>query len=86
MNPIYRDLVLARIKGAVASAKAVAAVEHQGLKGQIREVLIRDLFRPLLPADIGVCSGEIISFCGKRQSHQQDIIIFNQAILPPCAL
>jgi len=42
-----------------------------------------DLFRPLLPADIGVASGILISAFDQGQSGQQDIIVFNKRILPP---
>src|SRR3989304_5727458 len=82
MNITYRDLVLARIKGVIEHAKATTTVQHQGLKGTLREILIRDLFRPLLPTDIGVGTGEIISAGGKK-SRQQDVVIFDRRILPP---
>lgn len=83
MNPIYRDLILTRVNAAIGAARVVASVAHPGLKGQIREILIRDLFRPLLPSDFGVGFGEIISASGKQQSREQDIVIYNRRILPP---
>ena len=61
MNKLYRSLVVERIRTALATARAVSTVEHAGVKGEIREVLIADLFRPLLPADIGVATGILIS-------------------------
>ncbi len=82
MNKTYRDLTLARISAAVAAAKAVQSVQHHGLKGQLREILIRDLFRPLLPPDIGFGTGEIITATGQH-SKQQDVIMYNKSILPP---
>jgi hypothetical protein len=82
VNPIYRELVLSRIRGAVAAAKAVGGVEHPGLKGQLREIVIRDLLRPLFPADVGLGTGVVISASGKA-STQQDVVIYDKSILPP---
>jgi hypothetical protein len=85
MNTAYRDLILARVQAAVGAAKAVTNITHKGLKGQLREIVIRDLFRPLLPSDVGTGTGEIIS-AGNRQSRQQDVVIFDRSILPPILL
>src|SRR6266851_1663236 len=83
MHPLYRNLMVERIRYAVAAARAAQKLEHAGVKGAIREVLIADLFRPLLPADIGVASGILISAYDQAQSSQQDIILFDRRILPP---
>jgi hypothetical protein len=61
MNTVYRDLILSRVEAAVKAAKAVSNITHEGLKGQLREIVIRDLFYPLLPSDVVVGTGEIIS-------------------------
>lgn len=82
MNSAYRDLILSRAAAAVGAARAVKGISHRGLKGAIREILIRDLLRPLMPTDIGVGTGEIISATGKTSS-QTDIVIFDRRILPP---
>lgn len=85
MNTVYRNLILARIQAAVEAARAVTKMTHKGLKGQLREIVIKDLFRPLLPADVGVASGQIIS-SDDRQSREQDVVIFDKRILPPILL
>jgi len=85
MNKTYRNLILAKIKSVVEHAKAVGGIGNPALKGQLRESLIRDLFRPLLPADIGVGTGEIITSYDKK-SKEQDIVIFDKQILPPILL
>ena len=85
MNTVYRDLILARVQAAVGAAKAVTNITHKGLKGQLREIVIRDLFSPLLPSDVGIGTGEIIS-ANNRQSGQQDVVIFDKSILPPILL
>lgn len=69
----------------MASAKAAADLQHAGVKGAIREALIADLFRPLLPADFGVSTGVLIS-SDDKQSAQQDIVVFDRRVLPPLLL
>jgi hypothetical protein len=83
MNVLYRAAFTARATYALQVARAVAPLEHSGVKGAIREVLVADLFRPLLPADVGITTGVVISAHEQAQSAQQDIIIFNRRILPP---
>jgi hypothetical protein len=85
MNTVYRNLIVGRVQTAVEAAKAVTNVTHTGLKGQLREIVIRDIFRPLLPADVGVATGLIIS-SDNRQSSEQDVVIFDKRILPPILL
>jgi hypothetical protein len=83
LNQLYRSLVVERVRYAVASARAAAPLEHAGVKGAIRETLIADLFRPLLPWDVGIGTGILISAFDDQQSAQQDIVIFDRLGLPP---
>jgi uncharacterized protein DUF6602 len=85
MNVVYRDLILARVQAAIGAARAVTGIGHRGLKGQLREIVIRDLLRPLLPADVGLGTGEIITASNLR-SQQQDVVIFDRSIMPPILL
>jgi hypothetical protein len=80
---IYRQLVVERIHFALKAASEARALENRGVKGAIREVLIADLFRPLLPSDMGIASGVLISAFDEGESAQQDIIIFHKRIIPP---
>jgi hypothetical protein len=82
MNSAYRSIFLSRIAAAIGAARATSEITHAGVKGAIREVLIRDLFRPLLPTDVGVGTGQIATSTGEL-SPQQDVIIYNRRILPP---
>lgn len=41
-------------------AKAVQEIPHRGMLGEVREILVRELFRPLLPSDIGIGTGQLI--------------------------
>src|SRR5262249_18165033 len=83
MNSTFRDLFLTRIEAAIREARAAAAVPHPGVKGQIREILIRELFRPLLRADMGVGHGQIVSAFDGKVSTEQDIVIYDKRLLPP---
>lgn len=80
-NPFQR-LLRAKVSAAVGEAKA-AALTHQGVKGEVLERLVSQLFRPLLPADIGVGSGQILCSYTGELSPQVDIILYDRSILPP---
>jgi len=71
------------VQSAISQARASSQVSHSGLKGEIVEILIRELFKPLLPSDVGVASGQIIEFHNDKLSTQQDVIIYDKSILPP---
>ena len=82
MNSAYRTFFVSHIASAIHSARAASTIPHSGSKGTIREILIRELFRPLLPADIGVGTGHIVT-AKNDKSPQQDVIVYNRQILPP---
>ena len=82
MNDAYRSIFVSRVAAAIGAARATDAVTHSGVKGTIREILIRDLFRPLLPSDLGIGTGQIAT-AKNELSPQQDVIIYNRRILPP---
>jgi hypothetical protein len=85
MNITHRDLMLSHVHATIGAAKAVQSIGHKGLEGQLREIVIRELFRPLFPNDIGVGTGEIIT-ASNRHSKQQDVVIYDKRILPPFLL
>lgn len=55
----YQNLLRSKIVSAISQAKAAAGFSHQGVKGTVLELLISQLFQPLLPADVGVGTGQI---------------------------
>ncbi len=79
----FQSLLRAKVSAAIGLARAAGCVTHQGLKGDFLEVLVSQLFRPLLPADIGVGSGQILCSYTGRLSTQVDIILYDRNILPP---
>jgi len=83
MNTVFRDVFRARIATAIAEARSASAIPHPGVKGQIREILIRELFQPLLPADLGVGHGQIVSSVEGRVSRERDVVIYDRRLVPP---
>lgn len=79
----YQDLLRSKITSAISQAQAAAGFSNQGVKGTVLELLIAKLFEPLLPADVGVGTGQVIDSCNGKMSRQIDIILYNRAILPP---
>ena len=51
-------------------------IEHSGLKGTIREDVLKKYLKELLPKKYEVTSGCIVD-CSEKQSKQQDFIIFD---------
>jgi len=67
----YKAVFRTRAVHALREAQAVAHLTHPGVKGKLREILIGDLFRPLLPADLGIGTGQIIEAKTGRLSREQ---------------
>ena len=70
------------IEGIIAQANSLGPVTNPTLKGELRELLIADLFSRFLVPDFGIGSGQIINQ-KEELSHQIDIIIYDKRILPP---
>lgn len=79
----YQNLLRSKVVSAISQAKAAVGFSHQGVKGTVLELLIGQLFEPLLPADVGVGSGQIIDSYSGKLSGQIDIVLYDKAILPP---
>ncbi|MGX7885602.1 DUF6602 domain-containing protein [Enterobacter hormaechei] len=79
----YQALLRGKIAAAIEQARSASTITHKGVKGTVLEILLSKLFRPLLPADIGIGTGQIIDAYGNPASPQIDIVIYNKAILPP---
>lgn len=80
----YKELLRSRVQAAIAQALiAKNSISHSGVKGDIVEILIKELFQPLLPSDIGIGTGQIIENNNNLCSTQQDIILYDKSILPP---
>lgn len=85
MNETYYELVLSRVRAAIDAAQSVRTVGHDGLRGRLREIVIRELLRPTLPADIGLGTGEIVT-AANQTSSEQDVVMYDKRILPPVVM
>lgn len=79
---LYHQVYHSRVEATLSACETISTLSHPGEKGRIREILIQQLFRPLLPSDLGIGSGFIVSSNGEV-SCQHDIVIYDKAILPP---
>jgi hypothetical protein len=84
MNTAYSQLARARIRAAVETARHLMHVNHAGLRGRLRELVVRDILRPFLPPAIGIGSGEVVS-ADDLHSNETDIILYDPWLVPPIA-
>ena len=67
-----------------ALAECEAAIQHAGLRGRLREILIANLLAPWLPPFCNCCTGMVIESKNKpRRSTQDDILVIDTSIAPP---
>lgn len=81
-NPFLRDRLDARINQALAEARNCAKLDHQGMVGQIRQIVVEDLLKPLLPEGVHVGTGKITDSIGNL-SGETDVIIYDRRTIPP---
>jgi hypothetical protein len=59
-------------------------LQHPGLKGRFRELLINNLLNPWLPPYVSCGTGMIIdALQNQRQFTQEDIILYDKSLTPP---
>ena len=85
MNDLYNDLLNASIRKIIESSKSIEKIQHNGIKGGLRESFLSNLIKPYLNPNLDICSGKIIdSF--NNQSNQIDCIIYDPTIIPPALI
>ena len=80
MNPIQK-LLQTKIKCLINLSDGYNAIDHDATKGSLREGLLIDFFKSIIPIQLEVASGIICDAKG-RSSRQTDFIVFNKQILP----
>ena len=80
MNHIQK-LLRTKIKCLINSSNGYNAIEHNVTKGSLRERLLIDFFKDIIPSQFEVASGIICDAKGES-SRQTDFIVFNKQILP----
>lgn len=81
-NITVRQYFTALIKSAIGKSDAVSNIEHNLIKGVLRECIISDILSEILPSQFGAGTGIIVNGEGD-QSKQTDIIIYDNRILAP---
>ena len=75
--------ISATLKGLKVQSEALAeTISHNGLRGAVRELFIKQFLLPFLPPHIGIGTGEIINHLG-GSSKQVDVVLYNRGRLPP---
>jgi len=70
------------LEGVIAKASSLGPITSPTLKGELRELLIADLFERFLIPDFGIGTGQIINQ-KEELSGQTDIVIYDKRILTP---
>ena len=87
MNDMVRDLYSQQVNSMIQDAAHLSGVEHKGLRGRFREILVERVIEPLLPPYCGSGTGTIVDLEGnQRESTEDDVVIYDREILPPLLL
>jgi len=70
------------VKGLIEKVISLKQLNHRVTKGQLREIFVSDILKSFLTNQFSIGSGIIINQKGV-QSNQNDIIIYDNRILPP---
>ncbi len=83
MDNYIRDRMIIDAQRVLALAKQQSALEHQGVKGRFRELLVDGLLEPWLPPTVQCATGTVVSFKNTyRSKTQEDILLIDQQISP----
>jgi hypothetical protein len=83
MNKLVRDVMVETVRQAQELSKIVDDVQHNGLRGQLRESFLARALLPWLPRGVELGTGVIIDEDGsRRQVNEDDIIIYAPDLLP----
>ncbi|UJW85275.1 DUF6602 domain-containing protein [Devosia sp. SL43] len=78
---IFKSAFLGEVRKAVHSSQNIDGLDHQGMKGRIREIVMTDMYRPVLPPGVTVGTGKLVSATGEMSS-QIDVVLYAPGILP----
>ena len=86
-NSLAISLLSTDIENALRTADSFFNVEHDHTRGRLREIVIDQLIKPLLPPTWEVTTGIVCCNDGtvsdRAQSGQEDILIYDPNFLPP---
>ncbi len=67
-NNIFRARTIAQIEAALVEYDLSGELGHQGVKGLLREIVVRNLLAPILPPLVEIGTGIIVDAHGKQSS------------------
>ena len=70
------------ISGLFGKIQSLSGLKHNLTKGELRELFVNEVLKSFLTDQFGIGSGIIINQAG-LQSHQNDILIYDNRVLPP---
>ncbi len=82
MSNIFRQHFVEKVSSALVKAQNLSQLDHQGLKGRLREILAGEMISPILPPEVQIGTGKLVAVNG-AMSNQTDIILYSRSILPP---
>ena len=83
MNEYIRSRVRADATHTIALAASEAYIDHHGVRGRFRELLVNNLLAPWLPPYVGCGTGIVLDGNNQAfQSSQEDIILFDSTLVP----
>ncbi len=81
-NQIFRDRLESRISSALVEAQNCSRIAHPGMVGRIRQIMVENLLKPLLPEGFHIGAGKITDAKGNLSS-ETDVIIYDRRSIPP---
>jgi hypothetical protein len=81
-SKLFRDRLNKLIQECLSSAQDCIQIEHNGLAGDVRQILVEKLLIPLLPEGIHIGRGKVTDSMGNLSS-ETDIIIYDRRTIPP---
>jgi len=83
MDNYIVDRIMIDASRVVSLADQQSSLEHSGLRGRFRELLIDGILEPWLPITVKCATGTVISFKNHfRSKTQEDILLIDQSISP----
>lgn len=87
MDNYIRDRMIIDAHRVIALAEQQSYLEHQGLKGRFRELLVDGILEPWLPPTVQCATGTVISWINTfRNKTQEDILLIDRSISPAVLL
>lgn len=79
---IIQKYSTAIVRGMVEKIKSLSGLRHNLTKGELRELFVNEVLSSFMTDQFGIGSGIIINQAG-LQSNQNDILIYDNRVLPP---